>query len=126
MPPRSQILPEVEPAVGEGELPLMDQEPRVGAAGDHVVLDLVERHHQVAGVGLEQPQRQIRGGQLSGDGDSAPGQGVARVAPLRDVYLTLYIPLSDVSRVNVGQSVDVRTDAYPGKTFAALSAKVVS
>src|SRR6266705_1235881 len=69
MPPFAQVGPEVESSVGIGELSLVDQEPRVGPAGGHIILDLVERDYDVAGGGLVQFEREERGRELPRHGD---------------------------------------------------------
>src|SRR6266851_4617530 len=44
-PPFSHVRPQMQPALSERELTLVDQHAGVGAAGRDVVLDLIERHN---------------------------------------------------------------------------------
>src|SRR5882762_5631670 len=69
VPPFAEVDPEVQPAVGVGELPLVDEEPRVRAAHRHVLLDLIERYDDVARRRLVQLERQKRRGELARDRD---------------------------------------------------------
>ena len=46
-----------------------------------------------------------------------PGTPVVTVADLMNVYLRAYIDESDLGRVKIGQSVDVKTDTYPDKIY---------
>src|SRR5216117_1859592 len=48
VPPFAQVDPQMQVAVGVGELPLVDEEPRVRATRRHVLLDLIERHDDMA------------------------------------------------------------------------------
>lgn len=46
-----------------------------------------------------------------------PGSTVARLVPLDQVYLTLYVPTSELGRVKINQRVEVKTDTYKGKVY---------
>jgi multidrug resistance efflux pump len=46
-----------------------------------------------------------------------PGKPLVTIASLEEVELTLYIPLSKLGFVHLGQEVEVRVDAYPGEVF---------
>jgi HlyD family secretion protein len=45
------------------------------------------------------------------------GAPVVTVADLSQVYLRVFVSESDLGRVTLGQSVDVRVDGFPGRTF---------
>jgi len=42
---------------------------------------------------------------------------ILTIAALDEVWLRLFIPLPSLGRVALGQTVEVRTDAYPDRTF---------
>jgi HlyD family secretion protein len=46
-----------------------------------------------------------------------PGATVAKVVPLDQAYLTMYVPLPEMGRVKLGQKVSVSADTYPGKSY---------
>lgn len=46
-----------------------------------------------------------------------PGSRLATVASLDEVYLTIYVPETQVGRVRLGQAVSVGVDSYPGEVF---------
>jgi HlyD family secretion protein len=46
-----------------------------------------------------------------------PGATVAKLVPLDHVYLTLYVPLTELGKVKIGQRVNVTTDTYPDKIY---------
>lgn len=46
-----------------------------------------------------------------------PGAEVATLLNDRDLWLWVYIPENRLGQVKVGQPVQIRVDAYPGKTF---------
>jgi HlyD family secretion protein len=48
----------------------------------------------------------------------APGQGIVRIADLRDLYVRVYIPAPLVGRVELGGEAEVRVDSHPGLVFA--------
>ena len=84
MPPGAEILPEVEPGVGVGELPFMDQQARPRRRPrSTAVLDLVERHDHRVDVRLVELERQVGGGEEPRDGDLAPAERRARVGRRR-------------------------------------------
>jgi multidrug resistance efflux pump len=47
----------------------------------------------------------------------APGQAVAMIVDMSDLYISANIEETDLQRVRVGQTVDFTIDAYPGKQF---------
>ena len=69
LPPLAQIGPQVEAAVAVRELTLVNQQSRGGPPLHHVVLDLIERHYDMADLGLVQLEREKRRGELTRDGD---------------------------------------------------------
>lgn len=48
----------------------------------------------------------------------APSTPVVTLGDLNDVRLRAYVSETDLGRIHYGQAVDVRTDTYPGKTYA--------
>ncbi|MFQ5593702.1 MAG: HlyD family secretion protein [Anaerolineae bacterium] len=48
---------------------------------------------------------------------ASPGATLLRLADLDRVKLTVFVPESQIGRVQLGQPVDVAVDAYPGRTF---------
>ncbi len=49
-----------------------------------------------------------------------PGQVLLSVSDLSSLRLTLYVQLADLGQVSVRQSLELTTDAYPGRTFAGV------
>ncbi len=47
-----------------------------------------------------------------------PGEKIVTLQLLDAVYVDFYLPQQDLSRISVGQAVDVATDTYPGRIFA--------
>jgi HlyD family secretion protein len=45
------------------------------------------------------------------------GSPVFTVADMNDIWLTAYIKETDLGRVHLNQSVDIKTDSYPGKIY---------
>ena len=68
-PPFSKVDDLLQPVVLIGELPLVNQEPRLNLPFAHGVLNAIERHHDVCDVRVEKTQRQKRRGQRPGHGD---------------------------------------------------------
>lgn len=48
---------------------------------------------------------------------AAPGTTLLRLADLDRVKLTVFVPETQIGRVQLGQPVNVAVDAYPGRTF---------
>ncbi|OAT87081.1 HlyD family secretion protein [Desulfotomaculum copahuensis] len=46
-----------------------------------------------------------------------PGAQVVTLLDDRDLWLNVYVPENQLNQVNVGQPVQIRVDAYPGKAF---------
>src|SRR5213078_4623507 len=69
VPPFAEIDPEVQPAVCVRQLALVDEEPRVRPTRRHVLLDLIERHDDVARRRLIQLECEVRRGELAGNCD---------------------------------------------------------
>lgn len=46
-----------------------------------------------------------------------PGTAIVSLESLDPIFVDFRLPQSDLSRIRVGQSARVRTDAFPGKTF---------
>jgi membrane fusion protein (multidrug efflux system) len=57
-----------------------------------------------------------------------PGDKIVTLQSLDSVYVDFYLPQQDVSRISLGQPVEVSIDAYPDKIFSgkitAISSKV--
>ncbi|HEY3110604.1 MAG TPA: efflux RND transporter periplasmic adaptor subunit [Chloroflexota bacterium] len=66
-------------------------------------------------------KRLARQGEVVGGG--AP---VLTVARLDELTLTVYVPEADLGRVAVGQSVEVRADAFAGRAFAGQVQTIAS
>src|SRR3989442_776015 len=69
VPPFAEIDPEVQPTVGEGELPLVNEDPRLRATRRHVLLDLIDRYDDVTHTVLLQLEGLKRRGELTRDRD---------------------------------------------------------
>jgi len=48
-----------------------------------------------------------------------PGASLLALADLREVWVTVDLAAGDVAKVRVGQDLEVRSDAYPGRVFPA-------
>lgn len=46
-----------------------------------------------------------------------PGATVAKLVPLNQVYLTVYVPDKDMAKVKIGQRVEVKADTYRDKVY---------
>ncbi len=53
----------------------------------------------------------------------SPGTPVVTVADLAHVWVRTYISQTDFGRIAHGQKVEVRTDTFPGKTYAGTSSR---
>src|SRR5437762_10108118 len=60
IPPLAHVGPEMQTAVGVGQLALMDQESRIGVSGSDAIFDLIEGNDDVTRGRLVQSQRQKR------------------------------------------------------------------
>jgi multidrug resistance efflux pump len=47
----------------------------------------------------------------------APGLELAVVADTSDLYIGVNVEETDIMKIKLGQKVDIKLDAYPGKTF---------
>jgi len=47
----------------------------------------------------------------------APGTAVVTLQALDPIFLDFYLPQQQLDQIKVGQTVDVKVDAYPGKAF---------
>lgn len=56
----------------------------------------------------------------------SPGAPIVRLINLDDVWLTVYVPETEIGRVKLGQKVRVTTDSFPGREFAAAVANISS
>ena len=71
-------------------------------------------------TGIVQKQVAHRGEYLG------PGAPILTVADPTDLKLTLYVLEADLGRVNVGQVVSVRSDAFPDRAFAGRVKTIAS
>jgi multidrug resistance efflux pump len=55
-----------------------------------------------------------------------PNQPVLRVLRAEDLWLKVYVPETQVSKVRLGQQVEVRIDAYPGRPFQGTVIQVAT
>lgn len=49
----------------------------------------------------------------------APGASILTIADLSEIWVTVDLAAGEVAKVRVGQSLEVRSDAYPGRAFPA-------
>ena len=54
----------------------------------------------------------------------APGAAVLTIADLREIWVMVELAAGDVAKVRQGQQLEVRSDAYPGRVFAAKVAEL--
>lgn len=55
---------------------------------------------------------------------AAPGSAVATVVSLKTVYFQAQVPETTLSRIEQNQSVEVKVDAYPGRSFRGKTARI--
>src|SRR2546427_11624933 len=79
VPPLAHVRPEVQPAVRERELTLVNEESCVGLSGGDELFDLIECDDDMARRGLIESEREKGGRELPGNGDQASDQCFARV-----------------------------------------------
>lgn len=48
---------------------------------------------------------------------TAPGKGILRLGDLEDLYVHIYLPATQVGRVDLGAAAEVRADSWPGERF---------
>jgi HlyD family secretion protein len=63
----------------------------------------------ITGMVLERP---VQVGEVA-----VPGAPLMTLADLGEVRLTIYVPEDELGKVQLGQTVSVKVDAYPGRTF---------
>jgi len=56
----------------------------------------------------------------------SPGTPIVTLADLDHIWLRVYLPETDLGKVCWGQAVNVRTDTYPGKTYAGRVSVIAS
>jgi len=56
----------------------------------------------------------------------SPGTPIVTLADLDHIWLRVYLPETDLGKVHWGQAVTVRTDTYPGKTYAGRVSVIAS
>jgi multidrug resistance efflux pump len=57
---------------------------------------------------------------------AAPNQPVVRVLRARDLWIKVYIPETELGKVQLGQKVEVRIDGYPDRQFTGVIQQVAS
>jgi multidrug resistance efflux pump len=57
---------------------------------------------------------------------AAPGVTLITLADLEQVTLTIYVPQNRLGQVQVGQSVEVRVDSFPGRVFIGRVATIAT
>ncbi len=57
---------------------------------------------------------------------AAPGVTLITLADLEQVTLTIYVPENRLGQVQVGQSVEVRVDSFPGRVFIGRVASIAT
>jgi HlyD family secretion protein len=68
------------------------------------------------GIVLDQA---LRAGELA-----APAAVILTVANLEQVTLAVYVPATEIGRVQLGQAVSATVDSYPGRTFAGRVSRI--
>jgi HlyD family secretion protein len=101
-------------AVAEAQL----DEARAGVAMLEVQRDYLSLRAPIAGVVT---QRTVHEGETV-----VPGARLFTISTLDPVILTIYIPEHRIGRVRVGQTADVRVDAYRGQTFQGQVVHIAS
>jgi multidrug resistance efflux pump len=56
----------------------------------------------------------------------APNQALLRVLRADDLWVRVYVPETQLGRVRLGQEVEVRVDAYPGRRFAGAVMQIAA
>jgi HlyD family secretion protein len=56
----------------------------------------------------------------------APNQPILRVLGAADMWVKVYVPETELGKVQLGQEVEVSVDAYPGERFAGTVIQVAS
>ena len=49
-----------------------------------------------------------------------PGVAIITVGDMRDCWVKIYIPSTQLGRIAIGQQADVRVDAFPGRSFPGV------
>ena len=56
----------------------------------------------------------------------SPGTPIITLANLRDIWLRVYVPETDLGKICWGQPADIRTDTFPGKLYHGRIAVIAS
>jgi HlyD family secretion protein len=56
----------------------------------------------------------------------SPGTPIVTLADLDHIWLRVYLPETDLGKVHWGQTVDIRTDTYPGKIYRGRVSVIAS
>lgn len=57
---------------------------------------------------------------------ASPGTPIITLADLRNVWLRVYLPETELGKIRWGQAVDIRTDSYPNKIYHGRVAVISS
>ena len=57
---------------------------------------------------------------------ASPGTPIVTLADLDNIWLRVYLPETDLGKVRWGQSAQIRTDTYPGKTYRGRISVIAS
>lgn len=122
-------------AVGVAQAALA--ETRAGAAPEEIALAQAQLHQAQAQLKLTQAvlarsavraplsgvvlSRSARAGEMA-----QPGSALMTLANLDQVDLVIYVPQMDLPRVQVGATVHVQVDAYPGQVFTGQVGSIAS
>ena len=55
---------------------------------------------------------------------ASPGLNLARIAVVKELTLTVYVPENQLAKAQVGQTVKFKVDAYPGEEFSGKIKKI--
>ncbi|MGA9350853.1 MAG: efflux RND transporter periplasmic adaptor subunit [Anaerolineae bacterium] len=108
---RPEEISLVEANVAQAEAALANAEAALKAVNVQL-----ERMTLAAPVGSIVVERLVHTGELA-----APGASVLTLANLDEVTLTVYVPEADLGRVWLGQTVEVRVDAYEDAFIGQVS-----
>ncbi len=88
------------------------------AAVDGAIAELAGLEDQIAAQQIRAPVQGVVLEYLLLPGELAlPGGPVVAIAVLGDLELTVYLPEAELGRARLGDPVEIRADAYPGRVF---------
>lgn len=126
-------LAEAEVKVKETSLALLEAGPlpeEVALAQRKVDLARAEvdkLETQRAKLTLRAPMDGVITSKVANEGETAvPGVTLLTIANLSKVRLVIYVPESQIGRVRLGQTAEVRVDAYPDRVFAGRVIRIAT